>query len=48
MEEGLQDSRKNTSEVIKEVTRLWNIHMKDSADFDIWKGIFERELAELK
>ncbi|EHA8586531.1 hypothetical protein COCNU_scaffold000483G000010 [Cocos nucifera] len=48
MEEGLQSSQKKTSKVTKEVTRLQNLHMKDSADFDIQKGIFKKELAELK
>ena len=48
MEDSLQASWKNALEVTKEVTRLQNLHMKDSADFGIRKDIFERELTELK
>ena len=48
MEDELQKSRKNALEAIIEVTHLRKLHMKDFISFNIKKGNFERELAELK
>ncbi|EHA8588520.1 hypothetical protein COCNU_scaffold005638G000010 [Cocos nucifera] len=48
MEDDLQASRKNTSEVTKEVTRLHGLHMKDAVSFNIWKDSFEKKIIKLK
>ena len=40
-------SRKYASEAMIEVTHLQKLHKRDSVDFTIRKGSFERKLAEL-
>ena len=48
VEADLQASRKNASEVTKEVTRLRSLHMNDSTSFSIWKENFKKKLDKLR
>ncbi|EHA8590250.1 hypothetical protein COCNU_scaffold016396G000010 [Cocos nucifera] len=48
IEDDLQKSRKNASEATIKVTHLRNLHRKDSTNFSIRKGSFEKEMAKLR
>ncbi|EHA8587318.1 hypothetical protein COCNU_scaffold001878G000020 [Cocos nucifera] len=48
VEADLESSQKNASRTTKEITYLYDLHMKDAVSFSIWKGSFEKEIAELK
>ncbi|KAG1362643.1 hypothetical protein COCNU_10G008620 [Cocos nucifera] len=48
MEDDLRALQKNASEVMKEVTHLRGLHMKEVVSFSIQKGSFKKEVTKLK